>query len=267
MRLEPLEEALAIYREAGDAKGMARALALLGNVYHVQQDDDRARVLLEEGVALGRTSGDLVSLTQALIVLGTIEQVRGNLDGAQRLHEESLDLRRRHGSPQEVSQSLGYLGNVARIRGDYARARELFEEGLALSRSIHGNTARTGWHLGSLGFLAWLRGDLGGARALMRESLALVVEAGNIFLVAATISGLGEVMIAEGRAREGTRLVAAFDSLSPKTQGGLDPDERVQRDNSLAAARAILGDTAFEQARAEGQAMTLDQAIAAAMEV
>jgi hypothetical protein len=42
--------------------------------------------------------------------------------------------------------------------------------------------------------------------------------------------------------------------------------ERAGHDQAIASARAVLGEDAFAMARAEGQAMTLEQAVAYALE-
>lgn len=46
----------------------------------------------------------------------------------------------------------------------------------------------------------------------------------------------------------------------------VSPTERVERERQIEAVRALLDETAFAEAWAEGQAMTLEQAIAYAIE-
>jgi hypothetical protein len=45
----------------------------------------------------------------------------------------------------------------------------------------------------------------------------------------------------------------------------LDPGGSLEYDNDLSAARTELGEPAFEEARAEGQTMTFEQAVAYAL--
>ena len=90
-------------------------------------------------------------------------------------------------------------------------------------------------------------------------------------LVAYALGGLAQLALAGGApaaAERGVRLLAAAEALSPASGAFPGPfrlgtDERAAL---LAAARVRLDGPAFERLRAEGQAMTLEQAVAYALE-
>jgi hypothetical protein len=77
---------------------------------------------------------------------------------------------------------------------------------------------------------------------------------------------VGAFAIACGAVARGARLVGAATELDELFLSVLDPDERDAHDAALASARSTLGDEAFAGVWAEGQAMTLDQVIACALE-
>src|SRR5262249_38599519 len=135
-------------------------------------------------------------------------------------------------------------------------------EALAVARTI-GDGGDVAAHIGALGHLAWRRGDHARARVLLREALGHAIETGSRIWLC--LFRLGLLAIAEGSAARGTRLFGANDSFPRKRPGASDPDELADLQRCLAAARAALGDAAFAQTWAEGQAMTREQAVAYAL--
>jgi hypothetical protein len=71
---------------------------------------------------------------------------------------------------------------------------------------------------------------------------------------------------ARGQAKRATRLFGAAESVREEAQVPLRPFERPAYDRYVAAARAALQEEAFAQARAEGRAMPLEQAVQYALE-
>jgi hypothetical protein len=66
----------------------------------------------------------------------------------------------------------------------------------------------------------------------------------------------------------GARAARLYGAAAPALTGTatpLHPAGRVDRERTLGAVRARLGEAAFTAARAEGQAMPLDQAVAYAL--
>ena len=70
-----------------------------------------------------------------------------------------------------------------------------------------------------------------------------------------------------GRSRNATQLNGAASALRAAAGTPLPPNERAFYEHAVAAVRADLNETAFAKAWAEGQAMTLEQAMAAAFAV
>src|SRR5205807_8173052 len=99
------------------------------------------------------------------------------------------------------------------------------------------------------------------------EALSNAVDADHRFRIAFSLFVLGILAITDGAAAQGTRVLGASDAFLHTMAGVYDPDERADRERCLAVARETLGDTAFDEAWAEGQAMTLEQGIADALEV
>jgi hypothetical protein len=75
--------------------------------------------------------------------------------------------------------------------------------------------------------------------------------------------GLADVALAEGRPRRAAQLLAAARLIVENQQ--THPVDRDDYERDVALARAQLGEEAFTAAWAEGQAMSLEQAIAFAL--
>jgi hypothetical protein len=143
------------------------------------------------------------------------------------LHEESLALFRELGDKRSIAISLNNLGTVAQEQEDYDTARTSFKESLALCREV-------GDKVGIISSLAGLGG------------LAVITRVRGV----------------EG----GTMLLGAVEALSRSMGGVLDVIDRMLLERNMARARVQLGDVKFRKAWAEGQAMSMAQAVEYAQE-
>ena len=149
-----------------------------------------------------------------------------------------------------------------RGQGDLSRATTLLEESLALFSRLE-NTWGVGIALVSLGSAACEAGDDARASRLYEESLNLYQRAGLNFGVPACLEGLARVAAAQGRPERAARLCGAAAALREELGAFHSPlaARRAEHDRTVAAARAALGEEAFESAWAKGYALPLDEAI------
>jgi predicted ATPase/DNA-binding SARP family transcriptional activator len=259
------EESLALAREVGDKRIIAWALGNLGS--SVGWLDRRGVELYEEALTLFREIGDGWGTSHMLRRLGWLLMDQGDYERATALLEEALTLARAAKEKNATAWALLLLGNVVWFqRRDPSRAMPLYQESLALSRQI-----REKFHLGqvlfALGEVARSQGDYGRAQSYYGETLALVREAGeNWPHIAPGLIGFGELCLAQGMPERAARLLGAADLN--RLHGFLSfrfYSKRADVEHDVAAARAQLGEEAFAAAWAEGQAMTLDLAIAYAL--
>ena len=115
-------EALEIWRELGDTRGLASTLRHFGVVPHHQGDYQRAQAMLEESRDLARELDDPVGVGMSLRNLADLARDRGDAAGAVGAYDECLALARERGDAHEIAYALRGLGHVARTRGEYGRA-------------------------------------------------------------------------------------------------------------------------------------------------
>ncbi len=195
-----LEESVAVWREVGDAGGLAYALANLGiaTAYRNREISAGGHLLIEEAVEQFRASGDQWGLAFALDLMGDVTGLLGGDDLTVALcKEESLAVYRELDDQWGIATELSELGQLALRQGDYDTARTQLEEAVALEQ-VAGDRWFAAHSIRSLGDVAWHQGDLARAQALYTESLALYRELGDTLRASAALRNLGHIARDQG---------------------------------------------------------------------
>ncbi len=260
-----LEESLAIRRDLEEKQGIAASLTDLGVVAYHQGDYEAAHSVWEESLAIQREAGDRPGIAESLVHMGTLAIVKGDYARARGLVEESLAAARESGEKPRIAWSLNEAGNVAFCQGDYAAARALHEQSLATFGDL-GYKRGAAFSLHGLGLVAAAQGDYASARSLFEESLATRSELGDQRGIPECVEGLAGVQGAQKQPERAARLFGAAEAVREAIGAPLRPNERDRYDGAVAALRAALGKDAFEAAWAAGRAMTVEEAVAYALE-
>jgi tetratricopeptide (TPR) repeat protein len=262
--LARLTEALSLARQLGDHWLTSLTLEHLGIGARSQGDPSRAKAAFEESLALSRQVGDPWLISGILDNLGSQEAVEGHYDRAALLYDESLRWRRELKDSGGVAGILNDMGQMARYQQDYIRAAQFFEESLKLFRE-YGQKESSAIVLHNLGCVTRERGDLVRAAALFGESLSIFRELENVEGIIYSLGGFATVACAKGNVEEAVKLFGAVDALLQSPGASMPPAERAEYDQVLAVAEGELSETIFAAAWAEGQAMTMEQAVTAVL--
>jgi len=258
-------ESLAICREIDDKPGQASALIKLGNAATEAGDYAATSRHLEEALAIWRELGDKHGTARALISLGWAALRPGDYPLANARLEEALALSRELGDTRSMGFELSGLGEVALRQGDYTRAARLVGESLELRRQL-GNKWGVGVSLGTLGWVAAREGDWTSAVARLGESLEVRREIGDMGGTAWCLERLAELALAQEQAQKAVRLLGAAAALRASIGSVIDLADQPAYESRRGALRAELGDEQYAAAWDEGRAMTLEQAVAEALE-
>jgi tetratricopeptide (TPR) repeat protein len=295
------EASLVAWRELGDRAGIAIALNSLANAVIYQGYYKRAVALYEESLALRRELGDNYAIAVALNNLGFAADNQGAYAQAEHYHQECLALWRDLEDNVGIAESLQSLGEAALHQGEYARAKALLEECLIRSRDLKNKTTsafclvslgravmRQGeysqaagmleeskelfhdigdkrgiaYALLSLGDLAQTQGDLSSAAFKYRESLTTFKALGSLVGMIDNLKGLSRVAKAEGRWEDAVSLYATATAARETLGAPIILADRAMYERDLAELRVALGEQAFAKAWADGQILSLEEALA-----
>jgi predicted ATPase len=262
-----LEESLRLWRELGDKWWIAATMEPLAVLSIFEGDFQTARARLEEGVAVAREVEAHWPLALCLIRLAGVFQ-RTDLIAARQILEEGVAVARKVGDKNVLSLGLLGLGTMYLIEGNFSAAAPLVKESLAEARAtgsgIYGVIA-----LYCLVVIMCQQGELEKAKSYCFELLALGREKGSPIPIGFAVTSFGFVASVSGQPERAIRLLGAFESMA--RQAGLNLGASggpmlMIRNRFLETARAQLSPEAFGAARAEGQKLTLEQALALATE-
>jgi non-specific serine/threonine protein kinase len=102
--------------------------------------------------------------------------------------------------------------------------------------------------------------------SLLKESLMLGCELDDKLSIASVITELGYVADAQRQPARAAQLLGAAEALRSVMGISLSNAERIDYDRRVSALCTYLGEETFSTAWAMGQAMTLEQAIAYALD-
>src|SRR5262249_28368911 len=139
------------------------------------------------------------------------------------------------------------------------------EEALAFFRQV-GDRDSSAVCLRNLGKVARRQGERAQAEALQREALALFRELGDPLRSAEGLELLASTAGATGQWGRAARLLGAAAALREPLDTPPLAQDRADVEEAVAPARAALGEDAWAAAFALGQALSLEGAIAYALE-
>lgn len=246
----------------------AIALAVVGTMDYTQGDYEASESHLQESLELAKRLGDKVRAALAVYILGLLALNGQEAEAARSRLEEALSLYLEIGDDQMISSVRSHLGVLLLIKGDLDRATALIEEGLGLARKL-GDRLGINNALYLLAQVAQAEGDHGLAARRLEEGVRLSEEIGDRANLGHFLEGLAVVAGVRGEVERSARLFGAAEGLLQAVEAPVydyyEPNRSFYQ-RTVAAVRAQLGEEDFEEARAEGQAMTFEQAVAYALE-
>jgi predicted ATPase/class 3 adenylate cyclase len=248
------------------ARTAARAKGLTGaaGIAYWLNDYAAAESRYAEAEAIYRELGDEVGLADALYNMGTMAAIRGDMPTVFEKLGEGGSIGRELADDGIVERFKVAEGYMAFMTDDLERARTLLDEGLALTE---GRGDRMGIATGNhtVAQVARLQGRLDDAAVHYRRALTGLHELGDVVSLTEPLQGLAAVAIATGQTERGVRLLAANSAIREQIGGG-PPPEWLRLGDPLSDARAVLDEESYDRAWQRGLAMTLEEAVADAVE-
>ena len=244
----------------------ARVLYGAGQLAFDTGDYARSRELLHESLALRQERDDARGIAASLIGLGNVAWAEGDLAEAEVLYSRSLVIWRELGHLVNVAVATDNLGAVASLRHDYARAEALHREGLTLRRQL-GDTHGIALSLYNLSAVASAQQDFTHAAVPLREAIALWQQVDARRDLVRPLADFALFAQSAGNHERAATLFAAEEILRRLIGEGLRDEDAETIAHGVEEARAKLSQGVFAAAWLAGQRMSLDDALAFALDM
>jgi len=257
-----LEQALAIYRLLRDKVGQAdtaERLAINNN------DMERAIAYTKESLALARELGDLSGMVFRLCWLSRLMFWTGDFISPIAWLEEALSISRQLGNQRSELDVIHTYGDLSYWQGNYPQAITHFENLIQLSEKI-GDHYIILWAHVKMAYAVLREGKIQQAHEIFRESIHRAQKADLIIALVFAVEGLASLYVNQNQPERAARLFAWADAMREKIGDFRPPVEQASVEKDLAVIRSKLNDEEYAKLSTEGSTMTVEQAIALALE-
>lgn len=242
----------------------AQALAYAAMMAKLEHDFEAVERLSRDALEMARIVGDRSVEAFTLHYQAHVAQEKGNYEGARALYLRSIALFEEEGDAWGKGELLNCLGDMYRLSGNYAEAESALVQALASRRSFN-NRRGVGATLNNLGHVLCRRQDAQRAEACFREGLAICQATGHKELSCLCVCGFAGVALFHNQPERATQLLGAADRFHTESHRALESPDRVDYEWLVAQAREKLPEARFAQMWAQGEQMSLAQAIAYAL--
>jgi predicted ATPase/class 3 adenylate cyclase len=257
-----LEQSLALFKELGDKVYQAIVMEWLA----VNSGDvTRGITYARESLRLYRELGSVSDIVSCLCQLARVTIWQGDLTSPGPWLEEAKSLSGQLDNRSSRADVMMTYGSLAYWQGDHQQAYAYYEEGSRLSDEA-GNYFYFLWGQVNLAYCALRLGDAQRARQLFAESIRTTQRAHMEIAQVFAIEGLGSLHAGQGQPRRAACLFAWAYATRERTGDYGPPVEQRSIARELEVIHLHLDETEFNQAWSEGSAMTLDDAVACALD-
>jgi predicted ATPase/class 3 adenylate cyclase len=257
--LEQAMQAVSLYREADDARGLTRALSQVSARYAPLGRYEEAREAAEEALRIARGLGDRRLLAD---ILRRCAGAFGG-DGAPAVrarYHESVEVFRTLGRDDETARALTWWGQWEAASGNFREAAQRMLEAIELDRR---NLVTMFLESDVAGcFLAI--GDAAAAESHAREALVLASKAHHRVLVGISISHLAATAATSDPARAARLIGFAEEELRAAEWQRADYEQHIV-DELRATIERAMSTAEIARLLAEGAAWSEAQAVTAAL--
>jgi predicted ATPase/DNA-binding XRE family transcriptional regulator len=299
----PLEESAALFRELGEMDWYATSLVRLGILADWRGEYVRAQGYCEQGASLFVKLGKPLLAADAFNNLAWALDGQGKHAQAAAAYQKSLAAFEQLGDTYGMGNVFMGMGELAFNRGDYAAAASFCDKAADLLRDLpvfrYISLTLKGWiayvqndvvqaetllekcvgecriyptecllarPLQHLGFVQHLLGKDDAATASLREAITVVRARMDRSDIALCLDRFAWIAVDRHQPCRAAQLLGSAQALREWMGAPLPLGDKPLYDTYLARTCTELDEAAFDAAWAEGHAMTLDEAVALAME-
>jgi len=214
---------------------------------------------------LFRDVGDWRELTDLLGLVSWFRVLNGDIDLAQKYLDEATKSQLLSSKAIIWVYAKTAKSWTALMRGDYEQARTFLQEMVTHAQEL-GNRMEYLWPRVRLGYVALREGNLTEAQRLFAESTRDFQKNEQHSGIVFALEGIASLYVAINKPDFAARLIGWADATREKIDDARPPIEQADVDKIIAACLAKMCEVAFSDVYDEGQKMTLDEAVAYALD-
>lgn len=246
-------------------KWRSSALNTAGILAAHQGDRMQARSLFEQCLMLRRDLEDSLGIANTINSLGALAYFDKDYAAALPLYSESLAIMRELNDKAGTSRVLNNLGLLHENQGDYQAARALLNEALDIDREL-GDEEGIATELQNLGNISYNEGNYVAAEKDYRQSLQFYASLGDKQSCSNLLDKYAALKLWQEQPEDAVRLLSVAEAIRQAIHITITAEEQDEHEKAVAEAHAKLDSAAFDAGWAEGQAMSLGQAVAYTLE-
>lgn len=236
--IKKADEAVLLFREAGDSSEEAAALLHVANVYHRMNDFPNSLDYYNKALLLFRAGSNSGGEASALTGIGYVYVGLNDYQKALDALNQSLPLYRALGDRSGEASAIQHIGRAHYLQDDYPKALELYNQALALVRSVN-DRSREATVMFSIGQVYYHLGNYQKALDLYSESLSINRALLNRGAEASALSGLGQVYRSLG---ENAKALDYFDRWLTIARAAGERLNEAAALNNIAEVCVLMGD-------------------------
>lgn len=257
-----VEQSLALFRELGDTLNQAYAtgwLSLNNN------DLEHTKALVIESLRLFRQSGHLWGIASSLRQLATLTIWGGDFSSPTQWLEEARTIFRQLGDQLREAQILELYGGLAFWMSDFQKACAHYEEAITLEKKV-GSDLDSDWTHTHMAYAVLRQGDITQAKEKFKFCVQHFQNTENIGGLVFAMEGLASLNINQDQPERAAQLFAWADTMREKIGDHRPPVEQAAVERDLEVIHSQLNDSDFARLSTEGQRLTVEEAVALALE-
>jgi predicted ATPase/class 3 adenylate cyclase len=237
----------------------AAAMAIEGG------DTEAGRRRAEEGLATHRLLGDAWGTAHSGLLLAHAVGDEGDDAESLRLFEESVRQFREAGDESYAALASYNVAVAVGDVGDLERSRSLHDENLRIARA-RGDDRLVALSLDQLALYARRDGRIADALSMHKDSLRIRYKLGDRPAIAENLCRFARTLADAGKTETAARLLAGAEALRQQIGSASVHAVATMNDETLSIIHSQLGESALAEAWEQGQALTVDEAVALALD-
>jgi predicted ATPase/DNA-binding SARP family transcriptional activator len=225
-----------------------------------QNDPEKGIPYAKESLELAEALKDQSIAAYALNCMGVTQISNGDLIKAGRHLDQALLLYQNLDDKRGIARTVSNRALVLAYQSNFSGAIELLKDHLNLVENLE-DVFTAAWYQFGLGSFQILHGEFEHGVKPLKKGLSLYCQIDNIYFIGNCMIGLAGAANGRHEPLQAARFFGAREAIHESVGSKLDSGLQPIYASLVAQTLAMLNESDFEAAWAEGRAMTLDQAV------